>query len=194
MIVSRFDLFIDQQNRFRKALSDYDHGIWFPPLRGRFEEGDPDNWFISSVPASWGKWKGTVYGVHFDFKYGGPRHCQPERIRLVIGVETPMHASKRQAFKEDVISGVKARRIPLSGFFLQARHRKKLLETDPDDPILFNSRSWRISLQRYIALQPLVETMAVIVREYYDNGSYEIPMDFPKNSGSQTDNRVSRVE
>jgi len=172
MGMSRFDLFKDQQERFKDALLDYDPHIWFPPLRGDFEEDDPRNWFVAFVPPSWGRWKGAVYCVHFDFKYGRPPRFSPEQIRLVVGVETVRRASECQAFKEDVIARAKARRITTPGFFLQARHRKKLLETNPTDPILFNEQSWKASLQRYIALQPLVEVIATVAREYYERGAF----------------------
>lgn len=169
---SRFDLWQDQQKRFTEALLDYDPHIWFPHLRGCFEENVPGNWFIAFVPLSWGRWTGAVYGVHFDFLYARPRRSLPERIRLVIGVETPMPASKCQTFKEDVISKVKAMRICHPGFLLQAQRRKKLLETDPSDAIPFNNQSWRISLERYKALQPLVEVIAMVSRQYYDKGAF----------------------
>ncbi len=108
-----------------------------------------------------------------------PRPRRPEGIRRVVGVETPMQASQRQTFKEAVISEVKARRIILSGFVLQAQTRKKLLETDPVIP--FNEQSWQVAIQRYITLQPLVDTIATIVRESYSSGVYDIPMDFPES-------------
>jgi hypothetical protein len=91
---------------------------------------------------------------------------------LVIGAETFVRASECQAFKEDVISKVDARGIVFSGFFLQARPWKKLMETDPNDPILFNNESWRIALERYKALQPLVEVIAVVTRQYYDRDAF----------------------
>jgi hypothetical protein len=53
--MSPFELFLDQQKRFISALRDYDPHIWFPPLRGGFEEDNPANWFICFVPASWGQ-------------------------------------------------------------------------------------------------------------------------------------------
>jgi len=176
MNMSRFDLFLDQQERFSKALIDYDPHIWFPPLRGSFKEDNPGNWFICFVPASWGHWEGAIYGVHFDFIYARPRGPLPERIRLAVGVEAPMQDSQRQAFKEDVISRVRAKGIVFSGFILQAKVRTKLLEADP---IPFNNQSWQISLQRYIALQPLVEIIAIVVGEYYNSGAFSVPMDFP---------------
>ena len=167
----RFDLWRDQQERFTETLLDYDPHIWFPPLRGTFKEDDPNNWFIAFVPPSWGRWRGAVYCVHFDFKYGWPPRYSPEQLRLVVGVET-MRPLERQALKQDVISTVRARGISLPGFILQAQPRKKLLETDPTDPILFDGQSWRISLQRYIALQPLVGVIAAVVRKYHDRGSF----------------------
>ncbi len=168
----RFDLWRDQQKRFTEALLDYDPHIWFPPLRGSFEEDDPNNWFIAFVPPSWGRWKGAVYCVHFDFKYGRPPRYSPEQIRLVVGVETFRRASECQAFKKDVISAAETRKISLLGFFLQAQPRKKLLEVDPTDPILFNNQAWKISLERYTVLQPLVQVIATVARRYYDRGSF----------------------
>ena len=66
-------------------------------------------------------------------------------------------------------------RIPLSGFDLQAKVKTKLLEADY---IPFDNESWKISLQRYISLQPLVEIIASVIREYYDNGAFDMPIDF----------------
>jgi hypothetical protein len=66
-MISKFDLFMDQQQRFHAALEEFDSTIWFPPPRGNFKKDNPGNWFICFVPASWGKWKGAIYGVHFGF-------------------------------------------------------------------------------------------------------------------------------
>lgn len=176
MNIDRFDLFIDQQECFRKALSDYDPHIWYPPLRGGFKEDNPSNWFICFVPAAWGHWEGAIYGVHFGFMYARSRGHLPERFRLAVGVENPMQHSQRQAFKEEVISRVTARGIPFPGFVLQAKVQTKLLEADP---IPFGNQSWHISLKRYIALQPLVEVVGIVVREYYDRGAFDAPMNFP---------------
>jgi hypothetical protein len=176
MSMSGFDLFNDQQDRFHKALQEYDPHIWFPPLRGNFKQDNPGNWFICFVPPSWGSWKGAYYGIHFGFMYARPRGDLPERFRLVVGVEAPLQGSQRQAFKEEVLTRVRTNRIPLSGFDLQAKVRTKLLEADF---IPFGHESWKISLQRYIALQPLVEIIATIIREYYDNGGFYVPIDFP---------------
>lgn len=178
MTISSFDLFKDQQKRFIEALIDYDPKIWLPPLRGSHKENEPGNWFICFVPPPWGRWKGKIYGVHFAFIYAQPCGPLPERIRLAVGVETPMRKDPqlRQAFKEDVISRVKTKGITFSGFDLKANRRTKLLEADP---IPFSNQSWQISLQRYIALQPLVEVIATAVRDYYDNGAFDVAMEFP---------------
>ena len=173
---SPFTLYFDQQERFTKALRDYDPHLWYPPLRGGYEEDNPSNWFTCFVPDSWGHWKGATYGVHFDFMYARPRRFLPERIRLAVGVETPMLDSLRQSFKEDVISRVRQKGIAISGFALRADARKKLLESDP---IPLNDQSWHIALQRYITLQPVVETIALVVREYYSDGAFDVPMVFP---------------
>ncbi len=175
MKFSSFNLFLDQQERFIKTLRDYDPNIWFPPLRGGFKENNPGNWFICFVPASWGHWKGAIYGVHFDFMYARPRGSLSERIRLAVGVETPMVGSQRQSFKEVVISRVKEKGIAISDFVLQAKVRTKLLESDQ---IPFNDRSWQVAFQRYITLQPLVETIAIVVKEYYNSGAFRVPMVF----------------
>lgn len=165
MDTSRFELFKDQQKRFKEALRKYDSNIWFPPLRGKFEENVPSNWFMPFIPAAWGHWKGAVYGVHFDFMYGRPCGSKLERIRLVIGVEKPVQVSQRQAFKEDVISRVKAEGTTPSGFKLQAHPRTKLMEADH---IPFNNQSWHITFEHYKTLKPLVETIAKVLRDYYD--------------------------
>lgn len=175
--MSKFDLFKDQLKRFVEALTGYDPCIWFPPLRGGIEEGQPGNWFISFVPASWGRWKGAIYGVHFDFMYGRPRRKMTERIRLTIGVEAPLLASQRQGFKEDVISEVRAKGITLPGFELNAKARTKLLEAAP---IPFGGESWQIALQRYIELKPFVGIVGSVVREYYEKGAFDVPMSFQR--------------
>lgn len=172
MVVKRFDLFLDQQKRFKEALSNYSPGVWFPPLRGHFEEDNPGNWFIAFVPPSWGRWKEAIYGVHFDFMYARPRRSMPERIRLAVGVETPLRVSQRQAFKMDVISRIRAEGIVPHDFSLQAQARKKLIDTDPDTFIRFDGQSWQVALQHYIALQPSVRVIARVAREYYDSGAF----------------------
>ncbi|MBN1362815.1 MAG: HNH endonuclease [Sedimentisphaerales bacterium] len=173
MDVNKFDLWNDQQMRFKKALLEHDPHIWFPRLRGNMKEDDPTNWFIAFVPPSWGRWEEAVYGVHFDFTYGRPRRL-PERIRLVIGVETIIQPSACQAFKEEVISRVNAAAISVPGFVLQAQPRKKLLETDPANPIPFNNQSWRIALDRYTTLQPLIEVIAAVARQYHERDAFAI--------------------
>lgn len=176
MSMSRFDLFMDQQKRLQIALKEYDSHIWFPPLRGNFKIDNPGNWFICFVPPSWGHWKGASYGVHFDFMYARPHGDLPERFRFVVGVEAPLKESQRQAFKEEVLSRVRAKGIPLSSFDLQAKARTKLLETDI---IPFDNQAWQSSLQLYIKLQPLVEIISKVIRRFYENGAFDISMDFP---------------
>lgn len=174
MSKSGFDLFKDQQARFCKALKNYDPNIWFPPIRGNFKKDNPSNWFICFVPTSWGKWKGASYAVHLGYLYARPTRELPERFRLAIGVEAPMRESMRQEFKEDVISRASVKGIVIPGR-LQAKTRTKLFEADP---VPFNDQSWQISLQRYIALKPLVELIALVVREYNDNGAFDEPIEF----------------
>lgn len=94
----------------------------------------------------------------------------------MVGVETPLQHEYRQAFKERVISKARAKRIGYKEFVLQAKNRKKLLESTP---IPFNDQSWQISIQRYIELQPLVDVISLVVREYYDKGAYDVHMNFP---------------
>lgn len=171
----KFALFEDQQNRFKEALLIHDPKIWFPPLRGKFEDYNPGNWFICFVPSSWGRWKGN-YGVHFAFMYGRERGSLPERIRLPIGVETPMKKSFQQEFKESVLSRVRAAGTAQSGFVLQAKVMTKLLECNP---IPFNGQSWKGAFEQYIALQPVVDIIARVLKEYQNRGAFEVPMDFP---------------
>lgn len=170
-----FALFEEQQNRFKEALIINDQKIWFPPLRGKLEEYNPDDWFICFVPPSWGRWQGN-YGVHFSFKYGRERGSLPERIRLPIGVERPMKKSFQQEFKESVLSRVRAAGIAQSGFVLQAKAMTKLLECNP---IPFNRQSWKVALEQYIALQSVVDIIARMLKEYRNRGAFEVPLDFP---------------
>jgi hypothetical protein len=169
-----FSLFLDQQKRFAEALHEYDPSIWFPLLRGGFKEDQPGNWFICFVPSVWGRWK-TNYGVHFDFIYARPSSKLPERFRLAIGVESPLDKQHRQTFKEEVISRINARSISHSGFVLVAQDRKKLLEVDP---IPFGPESWRIALDRYIALRPVVHVIGEVSKEYLDSGAFDCPIEF----------------
>lgn len=178
MDMSRFDLWNDQWGRFKEALLDYDPDIWFPRLRGSMKGDNTTNWFIAFVPLSWGRWEEAVYGVHFDFIYSRPRHL-PEQIRLVVGVETFRQPPECQAFKKDVISKVNAASLSIPGFVLQAQPRKKLLETDPANPIPFNDQSWQIALDRYITLQPLIEIIAAVTRQYYERDALAIQWIFP---------------
>ena len=145
MSIMKFNLFKVQQERFCKALHDYDSNIWFPPIRGNFKIDTPSNWFIAFVPASWGKWKGASYGVHFGFLYGRPTREQPERFRLAIGVEYPMREPMRQAFKQEVVSMVSADKIAPLGIF-QAKTRTKLFEATP---IPFNLKT-AVDLDRMV--------------------------------------------
>jgi hypothetical protein len=176
MKMSPFTLFLDQRERFIESLLEYDPHLWFPPLRGPYREANPSNWFICFVPESWGHWEGAIYGVHFDFMYARPRGYLPERIRLAVGVETPMLDSQRQSFKEFVIARIKEKQISTSGFVLEAKARTKLLDSNP---IPFNEESWRIALQRYISLQPVIETIAEVVRDFYSRAAFSVPMVFP---------------
>ncbi len=167
----RFTLYMDQQERFIKALKEYEPETWFPPLRGKPTSNEPGNWFTCFVPPSWGRWDGCTYGVHFEFKYAPKRDI----IRLPIGVESPMKEGGRLQFKESVIRGVKRARIDRTGFTLQARDRRKLLELSP---IPFDSKSWRVALGRYKALQPVVEVVSEVLREYQERGAFEVEIDF----------------
>lgn len=172
---TKFAMFREQQKLFEIALENHDLNIWFPSLRGNFTEDNPSNWFICFVPSSWGRWQGN-YGVHFGFIYARERGSLPERIRLPIGVETPMKKLFQQEFKDSVLSQVKAAGIAHTGFVLQAKVRTKLLECDP---IPFSGQSWKIAFERYIALQPVVDTIAMVLKEYRNRGAFEVPIDFP---------------
>jgi hypothetical protein len=169
-----FNLFLDQQERFMNALHAHDSTVWFPPLRGKFKEDQPGNWFICFVPAVWGRWK-TNYGVHFDFIYARSGIKLPERFRLAIGVESPLSDKYRLPFKEEVISRIGARSISNLGFTLKAQNRKKLLEVDP---IPFSAESWRVALDRYIALRPVIDVIGEVSREYSDRRAFDCPIEF----------------
>jgi hypothetical protein len=172
---SAFALFKDQQARLRNALCENDPTIWFPPLRGNFEQNVPGNWFICFVPGVWGRWQTRNYGVHFDFAYARPQNNLPERFRLVVGVECPLKAEFRQAFKEDVISKVNSKRIEQFGFVLQARERKKLLETDP---IPVSIKAWEVAFDRYLSVQKIIPVIADLVKEYSDMGRFDTTIEF----------------
>jgi len=178
MITSDFSLFNEQQDRFRKEILEYDPKIRFPSLRGNFKKDNPGNWFICFVPASWGEWKGASYGVHFGLIYTRIRSNQTECFRLAIGVEAPLQEQYRQSFKEDVIAKVKLEGISQAGFTLQAANRKKLLEADP---ITFGPESWRIALDRYIALRPVVDVIGQVVRDFSDRGAFNTTLKFQHN-------------
>jgi hypothetical protein len=173
-MISKFDLFLDQQQRFHAALEKFDSTIWFPPPRGNFKNDYPGNWFICFVPASWGKWKGAIYGVHFGFLYAREYGDKPERFRLAVGVESPLKEQNRQSFKENVVTRINSKRIKQSGFILKTENRKKLLETEP---IPFSTDSWQIALEKYIALSPVVDVVAQIIKEYSDKGAFELALE-----------------
>lgn len=172
---SAFALFKEQQALLRTALCEYDSTIWFPPLRGNFVKKVPSNWFICFVPGVWGRWKTRNYGVHFDFAYARPRNNLPERFRLVVGVESPLKAEFHQAFKEDVIFKVNSKQIEQLGFVLQARERKKLLETDP---IPLSVKAWEVAFDRYLSVQTVVPIIADLVKYYSDRGMFGTKIEF----------------
>jgi hypothetical protein len=173
-IMTDFALFLDQKDRFIKALSGYDTKVWYPPLRGKYEEDVPGNWFTCFVPEAWGHWKAN-YGVHFDLIYARAKNKLPVRFRLAIGVESPLKEQYRQAFKEEVISRIIAKKINYSGFSLTAMNRKKLLEADP---IPFGTESWRIVLDKYIVLHPIVAIIGEVSKEYSEQGAFDSPIQF----------------
>ena len=172
---SAFKLFKDQQELFSKALREYDPSIWFPSLRGNFEEQVRGNWFICFIPGAWGRWKPQRYGVHFDFICAPAKKDLPERFRLAIGVESPLIEQQRQVFKEDVIAQVRAKGIVQSGFVLQSEPRKKLLEADP---IPFDNQSWKVAIEKYIALEAVVSVIAQLVRDFHKRGAFDEAMEF----------------
>lgn len=171
----RFLLFKEQVTLFRKALDDLDQGIWFPRLRGNMTPDNPGNWFIAFVPSAWGHWNDAVYGVHFDFMYAPQRGTKAERIRLAIGVELPMKQPFRRPFKEGVAATVASLGIAPSAFTLSTMDRTKMLEVDP---IPFNADSWRVAMDRYDSLQPIIAVVAEVVREYDFRGAFSIPIQF----------------
>jgi hypothetical protein len=173
MSMSGFDLFKVQQKLLCEELKKSD--VWFPPLRGEPKKDNSGNWFFCFVPESWGRWKGASYGVHFDFIYARGNDDQPERFRLVIGVEAPLNEQHRQSFKEEVISRTNAKGIKQFGFTLKAENRKKLLEAEP---IPCGPDSWRIALEKYFALHPVVDVVAQVIREYSDRGAFNPPIEF----------------
>lgn len=164
---------MDQQQRFCQALRDYDPTIWFPRLRGSIRPDNPNNWFICFLPDSWGRWKEALFGVHFGFKFSRVR----PGFRLHVGVENPLSGKYRLAFKEQVISEVRAAGITESGFFLQCGERKKLLEADPIIPL--SEESWLVELERYKSLEPVNNVIARVVRVFAEQGAFEIPIELP---------------
>jgi len=173
-IKADFALFLDQIDRFIEALKEYDNKVWYPRPRGKFEENNNNNWFICFVPEVWGHWKAN-YGVHFTLKYALTKNNLTACFKLTIGVEKPLREQFKQAFKEEVISRFIAKKINLSGFALEAKNRKKLLELNP---ITFGPDSWRIALDRYIDLQPIVKIIGEVSREYSDKGAFDTQMKF----------------
>lgn len=178
--MGNFSLFIEQKNRLMEALKMADHKVWFPVLRGNYQNENPGNWFICFIPSEWGYWKNN-YGIHFSFAYGRARKELPERFKLNIGVEKPMQEEYRQSFKEDIIVRANALGISRRDYLLQARPRTKLLEVDP---IPFNQNGWQIAMQRYEALQPIVEIIGTTIREYYEKGAFEGSVQFLSESPS----------
>lgn len=174
--MSEFTQFCNQQLLFRDALIKFDHTIWFPSLRGKFEEDVPGNWFICFVPDAWGRWK-VNYGVHFGFLYSRPNSRHGAQIRLAIGVESPLKEQYKEAFKEEVISKAKTKDLNFSGFSMSAQKRKKLLEVDP---VPLNSESWQNIMNKYIALKPIVEIIGIVSKEYYEKGAFDSLIQFKK--------------
>ena len=172
--MSEFALFCEQQELFKNALLEFDSTIWFPKLRGNFEEDVPSNWFICFVPSAWGHWK-VNYGVHFGFLYARANSKRPAQIRLAIGVENPMKEQFKESFKEEVISRIKTRKIEQSSYTLTAQKRKKLLEVDP---VLFNSESWQNVLHKYISMQQVVEIIGKVSVEYQGKGAFDSTIEF----------------
>ncbi len=59
------------------------------------------------------------------------------------------------------------------GFTLEAKDRGKLLEVDP---IPFSNESWRIAMDHYKGLKPVIRTVSEVLREYEDCGAFEVPI------------------
>lgn len=172
-----FNLFLDQEKKFIKALSEYDSNVWFPRMRGSYEENVPGNWFICFVPGAWGQWKTANYGVHFDLIFAKAKDIPLKRFRLTIGVEKPFREEYRISFKEVVISRITKKMINTSGFTLKAKDRKKLLEADP---IPFGPESWYMALEKYIVLKPIIDIIGEVSREYSEKGAFDSIIRFPE--------------
>lgn len=167
-----FRRYMVQAGRFEDALRKYDPNTWFPPPPGKPTKAA--NQFVPWVPPSWGRWKaGNKYGVHFTFRYAPEWGTRLERIELSIGVESPMKRTFTQRFKQSVIDAVDQASVSQSGFVLAAEGRGKLLKVDP---IPFSNESWRIALDRYVDLQPVVRAVSVVLREYEKIGAFEVPV------------------
>lgn len=175
--MDNFSLFIEQKTRLVEALKLIDHKVWFPVLRGNYQKANPGNWFICFIPQEWGYWKNN-YGIHFSFTYGRAHKGLPEGFKLNIGVEKPLQEEYHQSFKEEVIVQMNHLHVGRRDYLLQARPRTKLLEADP---IPFNQNGWQIAMQRYEALQPIIEIIGTTIREYYGKGAFEGSVQFLPN-------------
>jgi len=175
---SALALFHDQTKQFIEKLKERESDIWLPSLRGNFKEDKPSNWFICFVPTVWGRCE-TNYGVHFDLIYTRAKdEHQEDYFRLTIGVENPLKEQYKQSFKKEVISKIETKAISCSGFTLSDQNRKKLLEVAP---IPISSESWRIILDKYIFLRPVVNIIGEVIREYSDQGKFDCVIKFRNN-------------
>lgn len=177
MRVESFTRFSDQKEHFIEAIKECDPDLWFPSDRGSLQLEKPGNWFVSFVPNSWGHWKGKMYGVHFAFIYARSRKGLPEGMRLAVGVEKPMRESERQLFKESVIARIEEKGLLLTnGITIQATPQKKLLDSGllpfADDP-------WRVAIERYVRLRPVVAIIAEKMKEFHDRGAFDTLLTFP---------------
>ena len=87
----------------------------------------------------------------------------------------------RRRFKQSVIDAVERAGIAQEGFILKTETPGKLLELD-DRSIPFNSESWRVAMEQYRVLQPVIGVVSAVLREYQTLQAFESPIDFTLRS------------
>lgn len=174
-------LFKDQKNRFVEGLLRVDKDV---KVRGNWTELSPQNvskyknWFIGFVPNSWGVFKQGWFGVHFGFIW----HRDPKTgigyVRFPVGVEKPLNPNFHDAFKDDVVAALIQRKINLPDCAIWPNvgfRKKKLIEPTP---IVLDTHSWEMVLNRYSALNDFVEVVADVMKKYYKRGCFTARLDF----------------
>ncbi|MFW5720624.1 MAG: endonuclease NucS domain-containing protein, partial [Candidatus Dojkabacteria bacterium] len=76
------------------------------------------NWFSGFRPSSWGRHKGSGFGVAFWFYYRYENNLDSDFIHVAVGCESPLKSECKEAFKEKISNNVTTNRIPLADFDL----------------------------------------------------------------------------